>query len=57
MSEHKYGNQWNAETTENGVQNWVRYQNGIINEGGQNQFPRSWNSDTGLNNNPIKRRT
>lgn len=53
----KYGNRWNAETTENGVQNWVRYQNGVINEGGQNQFPRPWNSDTGLNNNPIKRRT
>ncbi len=53
----KYGNSWNIETTDSGAQNWVRYQNGTINEGGQNQTPRKWNDETGLNNNPIKRRT
>lgn len=52
----KYGNSWNVETNNDGTQNWVRYQNGMINEGGQNASPRSWNSETGLNNNPIKRR-
>ena len=33
-----------------------RYQNGIINEGGQNKTPRNWDNETGLNNNPVKRR-
>lgn len=52
----KYGNSWNIETTDSGAQNWVRYQNGIINEGGQNKTPRKWDNETGLNNNPVKRR-
>lgn len=52
----KYGNSWNVETTSDGLQNWVRYQNGTINEGGQNTTPRPWNNETGLNNNPVKRR-
>ena len=52
----KYGNSWNAETNSDGSQNWVRYQNGTINEGGQNATPRPWNNETGLNNNPVKRR-
>lgn len=52
----KYGNSWNVETISSGEQNWVRYQNGIINEGGQNPIPRSWDNQTGLNNNPVKRR-
>jgi hypothetical protein len=52
----KYGNSWNAETTNNGAQNWVRYRDGIINDGGQNSTPRIWNNETGFNKNPIKRR-
>ena len=40
----------------NGRQNWVRYQNGIINEGGRNDSLKPWNPETGLNNNPTKRR-
>lgn len=52
----KYGNSWNAEITNDGKQNWVRYQNGKINEGGQNKVPRQWDSETGYNNNPFKRR-
>lgn len=56
VGKDKYGNSWNIETTEQGVQNWVRYQNGIINEGGQNASPRTWNDETGLNYNPVKRR-
>lgn len=56
IGKDKYGNAWNAETNSDGSQNWVRYQNGVVNEGGQNKTPRPWNNDTGLNNNPIKRR-
>ena len=56
IGKDKYGNLWNAETNSDGTQNWVRYQNGTINEGGQNASPRPWNSETGLNNNPVKRR-
>ena len=47
VGKDKYGNSWNIETTSNGVQNWVRYRNGVINEGGQNQTPRPWNPGTG----------
>ena len=47
---------WNVETNNDGSQNWVRYQNGTINEGGQNATPRVWNNETGLNHNPIQRR-
>ena len=56
VGKDKYGNSWNIETTDSGAQNWVRYQNGTINEGGQNQTPRKWDNETGLNNNPVKRR-
>lgn len=52
----KYGNSWNAEIKSDGTQILVRYQNGIINEGGQNQVPRQWDNETGYNNNPFKRR-
>jgi len=52
----KYGNSWNAEITSDGSQNWVRYQGGTINEGGRNSTPRTWNDETGYNNNPVKRR-
>ena len=56
VGKDKYGNCWNIDDGANGIQTWVRYQNGTINEGGQNLFPRSWNTETGLNNNPVKRR-
>lgn len=56
VGKDKYGNCWNIDSDANGIQTWVRYQNGTINEGGQNQLPRSWNTETGLNNNPVKRR-
>ena len=52
----KYGNSWNAEITNEGAQNWVRYRDGTINEGGRNKVARNWNNETGYNNNPIKRR-
>ena len=51
----KYGNSWNVEALPNGQQNWVRYQNGKINEGGRNASLKPRNPETGLNNNPVKR--
>ena len=51
----KYGNSWNVEITSEGFQNWVRYRNSAINEGGQNRIPKTWNPETGLNSNPEKR--
>ena len=56
IGKDKYGNSWNAEIPSDGSQNWVRYQGGTINEGGRNSTPRSWNDETGYNNNPVKRR-
>lgn len=50
MGKDKYGNIWNIKSFDDGSQDWVRYQNGVINEGGHNIVPRSWNDDTGLNN-------
>lgn len=55
VGKDKYGNSWNVSNTSDG-QLWVRHQNGKINEGGINKVPRNWNSETGLNDNPIKRR-
>ena len=52
----RYGNSWHIEETSDGKQTWVRHRDGIINEGGQNDTPRRWNSETGLNQNPVKRR-
>ena len=48
----KWGNSWNAQELEDGSQIWVRYQNGVINEGGKNNTPRLWDSETGFNYNP-----
>lgn len=56
LGKDKYGNSWNVELNSDGSQIWVRYQNGTINEGGRNTSPRPWNNETGLNNNPVKRR-
>lgn len=56
VGKDKYGNSWNVEDLPDGRQNWVRYQNGIINEGGRNDSLKPWNPETGLNNNPTKRR-
>lgn len=52
----KYGNSWNVELSSDGKQYWVRYKNGVINEGGVNETPRIWDEKTGLNSNPFKRR-
>lgn len=52
----KYGNRWHIQTDDKGRQVWTRSQNGKINEGGRNNIPRTWDKETGLYNNPLKRR-
>jgi hypothetical protein len=50
----KYGNEWHIKIDSKGRQIWTRSQNGIINEGGRNEIPLKWDSETGLNRNPFK---
>lgn len=38
----RYGNSWSEEILIDGSQNWVRYRNGVINNGGNNYPPRTW---------------
>ena len=52
----KYGNRWYIQTDDKGRQIWTRSQNGKINEGGRNDIPRPWDKDTGLYNNPFKKK-
>lgn len=52
----RYGNIWHAEIREDGSQLWVRFRGNLINEGGRNETPRSWDDESGLNNNPFKGR-
>ena len=47
----KYGNDWHIRDNQDGTQDWVRHQNMVINECGKNIIPRTWNLETGLNNN------
>ena len=44
----KYGNEWYTKILENGKEVWVESRNGKIFDGGVNEIPKSWNSDTGL---------
>lgn len=54
IGDDKYGNSWNSLIEPDGTQTWVRYRDGVINEGGSNKTPRKWDNDTGFNNNPLK---
>ena len=51
----KYGNVWHVKLDSNGRQLWTRSRNGIINEGGRNEIPLKWDSETGLNHNPFRK--
>ena len=53
MGTDKYGNSWNVSMNDDGTQTWVRYQNGVINDGGFNKIPKPWDDETGLNKNPF----
>lgn len=42
-----YGNEWYSQTQSDGSQVWVTTRGGIIQNGGVNNPPKSWNADTG----------
>ncbi len=48
------GNDWYAVISEEGTQTWVRVRNGVIDNAGVNDVPRTWDSETGLYNNTKK---
>ncbi len=49
----KYGASWYAEIQPDGSQIWVKTYNGTISNGGVNQMPVTFDSATGLNQNPF----
>jgi len=48
LGSDKYGNDWYAKTQPDGTQVWVETRNGKIIDGGLNNSPKSYNSNTGL---------
>lgn len=50
------GIDWHACLNKDGTQDWVRHLNQTIINGGRNAIPRLWNKETGLNNNPLRRK-
>lgn len=48
LGKDQYGNDWHAKTNEDGTQTWVESRSGIIWDGGINNTPIPWNSNTGL---------
>ncbi len=48
MGTDKYGNEWYSEMQSDGSQVWVTARNGRIQNGGINNPPKTWNSDTGF---------
>ena len=48
-----FGNAWHIKSRDDNSQVWVRSRNGVINEGGINKKPRTWDKDSGLNDNPF----
>lgn len=52
----KYGNDWHERIEPDGSQTWTVSRSSVIQDGGSNDIPRTWDNETGLNNNPFKRR-
>ena len=50
LGKDKDGYDWNAQIEPDGSQIWVRYRDGIVNNGGNFNLPRQWNADSGLYN-------
>ena len=48
MGTDKYGNEWYSEMQSDGSQVWVTARNGRIQNGGINNPPKTWNTDTGF---------
>ena len=44
----RFGNVWSAKPLKNGTQAWTQTRNGVIQNGGINQVPKSFNPQTGL---------
>jgi hypothetical protein len=51
----KWGNSNYSKLLEDGSQVWVRVRDGIINDAGINKNIRSWDNDTGFNENPFRK--
>ena len=49
------GNNWHYKEIEDGSQLWVEIRDGVIQNGGINKPPRSWDPQTGLNRNIYRR--
>ncbi len=47
----RFGNVWSAKTQSDGSQVWVQTRNGVIQNGGLNSSPRTFNPQTGLSGN------
>ena len=54
MGKDMYGNEWHIRINEDGSQDYTREMRQVINEGGKNEIPRSWDEMTGLNHNPAR---
>ena len=48
LGKDKYGNEWYAKILSTGKQVWVQVRNGKICNGGINQKPRQFNTQTGF---------
>lgn len=49
------GNDWYYKNLDDGTQLWATSRNGVIQDGGLNQVPRTWDERTGLNRNVFRR--
>lgn len=47
---------WYSEEQPDGSQIWVKVHGDIISNAGKNETPRKWNSETGYDRNPKKRK-
>lgn len=50
-----HGKDWHYKELEDGSQLWVSVRNGVIQDGGLNRPPRSWDEMTGLSRNIFRR--
>lgn len=56
IGKDQWGNDWHVRQNEDGTQDWVEHQNQVISDGGRNETPKTWDDETGLKNNPFRRR-
>ena len=49
-----WGNDWHVRLNTDGTQDWVEHRGFVIQEGGKNLIPKSWDDMTGLNYNPMR---